>query len=299
VTRTPTGFLPAVESVRGIAAFAVSGLHSYLYWIHFRAPREPHNPLPNPYDGGRLYEVVRDFFIGAGTSAVTLFFVISGFVLLLSLNKGRETTAVNFAAARAFRIYPAHMAVVLAWFLLGPWMFFGDAGHSFWDLAQNLTLAFGNNYVPMNGPTWSLRVEIAAIPLILLAWFIRTSLGARGLAFLAAILAGLSFARGLYFQDMIGRYLFVFALGMLIPDLIRPLAKLPRFVVTSIVCAAIAVDIAARPLLGYHSQASILIEALCCTAALALIVGADSSFLTRFLHYRAVGHFDAFLTAIS
>src|SRR5438874_245120 len=99
--------------MRGLAALAVSGLHSYVYWIHFRTPRAPHNPLPDPYAGGHIHDALTNFFIGAGASAVTLFFVISGFVLLLSLNK--DASAPKFICSRAFRIYPAHMAIITMW----------------------------------------------------------------------------------------------------------------------------------------------------------------------------------------
>jgi peptidoglycan/LPS O-acetylase OafA/YrhL len=283
------GFIPAVESMRGIAALAVSGLHSFVYWTHFRVPRAPDNPLPDPHEGGLIYDALFNFFIGSGASAVTLFFVISGFVLAISLNKGAST--VKFISARAFRIYPAHMFIVIVWFMFAPWLFFGGGNHSVWDLFQNLALAFPTNYVPMNGPTWSLRVEIAAVPIILAAWLIRTQLGVRGLVALAAILAAISFAPDLYFGDMIGRYLFVFVLGMLAHDLIKPTSILPTRATIPLLCIAIAVDIAARPMLGYHAQASILIEAMCCTAALALIVGADNSSLMTFLHRTAVRGF--------
>jgi peptidoglycan/LPS O-acetylase OafA/YrhL len=284
---TRTNFIPAVESMRGLAALAVSGLHSYLYWTHFRALRTPDNPLPDAYHGGILHDVLLAFFVGAGASAVTLFFVISGFVLLIALEK--NPSPHGFLVSRVFRIYPAHIAIVVAWFLVEPWLLFGDLRHSVWDVLQTATLGFSQNYVPMNWPIWSLRVEIAAIPIILLAWFVRTQFGVRGLILLALILAAFSFARNLYAGDMIGRYAFVFAFGILAHDLARSLPSLPRFLGASLISIAIAVDLAARPMLGYHAQAAILVEAICCMVALALIVrGSSSVIFSTLLHCSVV-----------
>jgi exopolysaccharide production protein ExoZ len=209
VIRGPSGLIPAVESMRGIAALVVSGFHSFAYWSHVRAARGPDNPLPNPYEGGLVHDVLSNFFVGAGASAVTLFFVISGFVLATSLDN--DASPVKFISARAFRIYPAHMFIIAVWFMFEPLLIFSSAPSAS-DLIQNLSLAFPPSYVPMNGPTWSLRVEIAAVPIILLAWFLRANFGVRSLIALATFLSIASFARGLYFEDMIGRYLFVFVL---------------------------------------------------------------------------------------
>jgi peptidoglycan/LPS O-acetylase OafA/YrhL len=276
----------AVESVRGIAALAVSGLHAYVYWTHFRVPRAPDNLAPDPYRGDALHDILRHFFVGSGASAVTMFFVISGFVLVMSLNK--EASTSKFICSRAFRIYPAHIAVVIVWFLTAPWLLYGAHTFSIWDAVQSSSFAYAQSYFPMNGPTWSLRVEVAAIPVILLAWFIRRHLGIGGLICFALILAGFSFARDLYSADMIGRYAFVFVAGMLVVDL-RSLVNLSRGLAILLICIAMTVDIAARPLLGYHAQMAILVEAICCVVTLALVVNGTP--LNRFLHSSPVRGF--------
>jgi peptidoglycan/LPS O-acetylase OafA/YrhL len=276
-------FVPAVESVRGIAALMVSGLHSYVYWVHFRAPRSPDNPLPTLYEGGLLHTALQNVLVGAGASAVTLFFVISGFVLLLSLKRVQQdvpSAAFKFTVRRIFRIYPALIVVVMAWTLTEPWLLFGGIPRrSLAQLIANLTLYD----VTMVWPAWSLRVEIVATPLILTAWIIRERWPASGLPILAVALAAFSFARGLYLEDMIGRYLFVFTFGMMVPDLAPFFARIPRRLAECILLCALAADLMARPLLGYHAQSAILIEACCCTIIVATLLHADLPYLQRWL----------------
>src|ERR1700684_2417877 len=96
-------FIPAIESARGIAALCVCGLHCLMFWSAF--PNSPENSY------------VMEFFVGAGNSAVTFFFVLSGFVLVMSLDKmkaeGQSLIAPHFVLSRIFRIYPAAVLVVL------------------------------------------------------------------------------------------------------------------------------------------------------------------------------------------
>jgi peptidoglycan/LPS O-acetylase OafA/YrhL len=113
------------------------------------------------------------------------------------------------------------------------------------------------------------RVEILATPAILLFWFARQRLGWAGLASLTATLALLSFARGLYGEDMLGRYVFAFGLGMLIHDLPQIGPSRAR---TALAILATISAISARPILTYHAQSAIIVEAICAAYVLALLV---------------------------
>jgi peptidoglycan/LPS O-acetylase OafA/YrhL len=76
-------FSPEIESLRGIAALMVAGLHSFQYWFAFRQP-----------EAVKTANQVSQFFIGAGGSAVTLFFVISGFVLIGSIERMQRANSL-------------------------------------------------------------------------------------------------------------------------------------------------------------------------------------------------------------
>jgi peptidoglycan/LPS O-acetylase OafA/YrhL len=71
-----SSFYPEIESLRRIAALMVAGLHSFQYWFAFRQP-----------DAAKTPNSFLEFFVGAGASAVTLFFVIIGFVLIGSIER--------------------------------------------------------------------------------------------------------------------------------------------------------------------------------------------------------------------
>ena len=201
-------FFPAVELVRGIAAVMVSGIHVFKLWATFR------DQLVGPEASFFLL-----FFTGFGPSSVTLFFVISGFVLKLSLhrmqNERRPLIALRFALNRCFRIYPAAILVILLFAVVEPWAVLHGLSHRPWtEIFSNALLLQST----MDWPTWSLRVEMAATPIIIAACFLRARWGVAALALCCAALAALSFARSLYLDDMIGRYLFMFIAGMLLPD---------------------------------------------------------------------------------
>jgi len=247
----------------------VSGLHGYVFWLVWGLPRPPTNYAAGDY-GGWATTLVANFFVGAGASAVTLFFVISGYVLKLSIDKSSEgsafRTSIAFTIKRLFRIYPAVLAVIMAAAFLEPYLFISPTQRSWSEILLNMSLASST----MDWPTWSIRVEILAVPAILLFWFTRKRFGCAGLIGLTAALAGLSFARSLYGEDMFGRYVFVFGLGMLIHDLPRSLS--PSRALATLAALATIAAIFARPVLSFHAQSAILVEAICATYLLTVLV---------------------------
>jgi peptidoglycan/LPS O-acetylase OafA/YrhL len=95
------GFLPRIESLRGIAALTVVGYHA--------AGQFSDKAAANWLDA----LVYRGFSaLMNGTGAVVAFFVISGFVLARSLDVKNPDTA-RFIRNRLFRLFPAGIAVVL------------------------------------------------------------------------------------------------------------------------------------------------------------------------------------------
>ncbi len=117
-----------------------------------------------------------------GSAAVNLFFVLSGFVLSLSVLKSKNTY-FRYLIKRVFRIYPAYYASIIFCFLL--FMFFNHSNlkglstwaQSFWisnigllDVIKHIALVFPFDTRLINPVIWSLAVEVKMslfIPLIM------------------------------------------------------------------------------------------------------------------------------------
>jgi peptidoglycan/LPS O-acetylase OafA/YrhL len=132
--------LQEIDVLRGLAALTVVFSHYFPYWSRY----------------------LDDFPVivpnALGHDAVKLFFVISGFVIFVTLERCR--TVLDFAVLRFSRLYPAYwMSLALAT-LLGVALF----GESLWlgGLVVNATmlqqfLGFGH----LDNVYWSLTVELA------------------------------------------------------------------------------------------------------------------------------------------
>jgi len=105
-------------------------------------------------------------FTSLGYYGVHLFFVISGFVILMTA-WGKDIP--SFVASRVSRLYPAYLvAVPLAAILLG-WIWLGQKSISVFQIAVNLTMlqgAFGIDHI--DGVYWTLWVELRFYVLIAL-----------------------------------------------------------------------------------------------------------------------------------
>ena len=99
------------------------------------------------------------FSLPFGFLGVSLFFMISGFVILLTLD--RCETVVDFAVARFARLYPVYWAATAATFVT--LTVFGLPGWNvgFGSALVNLTMVHGFFGVPdVDGAYWSLGVEL-------------------------------------------------------------------------------------------------------------------------------------------
>jgi peptidoglycan/LPS O-acetylase OafA/YrhL len=256
-----SSFYPEIESLRGIAALVVAGLHCFTYWFAFRRPEEM-----------KSVSAVQEFFFGAGASAVTLFFVISGFVLIASIDRIQRPTLIGmfaeFTWKRVARIYPVIIVSVLVFAAISPWVFLNSTDFPEWERTLQNASLWSSDLI---APTWSTRVEIAATPIFFLGWLARR----QGILLLVAfglLLVALAFAPKLYDGDLIGKYLFVFAFGMLIPDLKGLFERLPAMLATVVLVLAVTMDIRARPgAPEWHYEPAILREAICCTLIVGLI----------------------------
>lgn len=105
-----------------------------------------------------------------GPGAVVLFFVLSGFVLRLSLaskwSKPGETVALGFGIARLFRLFPVIVTTICLLAAVN-WICFKQTV-SLMALIRNVTLLD----VRMNGVFWTLQAEVVGSLLILVAFLV-------------------------------------------------------------------------------------------------------------------------------
>lgn len=186
--RSPAGYLPALETLRGLAIVLVVLFH---YHGILGMERSPDASL-----GMRL--------IAAGNTGVTLFFVLSGFLLarpfVSALRDGTAVSVVRFYRARALRILPAYLAIVaVAWAV--------TREPSLWKALAFIPL--GMKAFPFALPWWSLCTEVQFYAVLPWALLLPRTRAGRG------ILVGLLTA-------WLGLYIWC-ALGLDWPPTVRPL----------------------------------------------------------------------------
>jgi peptidoglycan/LPS O-acetylase OafA/YrhL len=174
----PQGFLPRIESMRGIAALTVVAYH-----VHGQFSDTPSTGWDTA-----AFAVLKGFSNGIG--AVVAFFVISGFVLARSLEANPDP--LRFFRNRLFRLFPAAVAVVALLTALHQWfgiyvMYEGDFSPA--NVLLNMLLI----RTDINAVMWSMKVECLATPLILFSVWLLQRNGAHWLWALIAVLFALSF----------------------------------------------------------------------------------------------------------
>jgi peptidoglycan/LPS O-acetylase OafA/YrhL len=132
--------------------------------------------------------------ISLGTLAVLTFFAISGYFISQSFYNSRSL--VDFVVARALRIYPGLIAVlVLTVFALGPVFtkmglaYFSESGTwlyiprnlLLWPLQYTLPGVFGDTPYPgaINGSLWTLAYEVACYAMVALVGLLSLAIGSR------------------------------------------------------------------------------------------------------------------------
>lgn len=158
----------SLHALRGLAAFAIVFWH----WQHFFYIGTGTSPVPNFNVQDQPLFPVFEIFYEVGWLAVDLFFSISGFILfwLYSDSISRDRiSAFRFTVLRFSRLYPLHLATLLAVALMqavyfkihdSPFVYpVYDAKHfilSFF-LLQSIGLESAPSY---NWPSWSISVEM-------------------------------------------------------------------------------------------------------------------------------------------
>lgn len=140
-TKTPANRLQNLDVVRGLAAIAVVLFH---YTTIF----------PNFYPAGETVDLPFDY----GYYGVHLFFMVSGFVILMSLSKNK---GAGFVKSRFIRLYPVYWASALLTLAVlwaaAPF----SATYSASTALINLTMLQGFLKIPsIDGVYWSLTYEL-------------------------------------------------------------------------------------------------------------------------------------------
>src|ERR1700730_4256942 len=145
-------FIPSLESIRGLAALTVCLFH---------AAAIPFMGAPIVRTDSALWLLFN------GYGAVVLFFVLSGYVLRLSLERKAEAPPLvltrDYLVARIFRLFPVIVATVVL-FTCIDWLVHGEQ--------PQLGLVIRNAVLldtTIIGPFWTLQVEVFGSVLIIIA----------------------------------------------------------------------------------------------------------------------------------
>jgi peptidoglycan/LPS O-acetylase OafA/YrhL len=259
-------FNPRLESLRGIAALMVALGHSFLVV----AIAQMENAYSVHYSDLNSWTDVATrslFVLFNGGAAVSIFFVLSGYVLGLSLNKKALSNDSNtfldslgFVVRRLFRLFPAHIVsvsvivaslyffheavrfpVASSWFL----NFYG-APLSMPNLIDNFLLLATN----LNPVTWTLQVELLMSLLFPVAFLV-----CRSLSLKANVLALLLLA---YFcaqlKDFYLLFSFVFYAGLVLSQLApNQTRKMPASAVNVMLLLGLVALLGARVAVGEKS----------------------------------------------
>ena len=188
----------ALDGLRGWAAISVAIFHGMLFFTAVMPEDKGVNKilLTSITDTDwslMLIKIITTIF--NGSTAVGIFFILSGAVLIKSISKCETTNnfnlAINFIIKRIFRIFPALVACLTIYYIsaliLSYFFPLTYPAFSFSVFIENVTLYA----VDMHGPTWTLKVEMQATIFILITYILRKQFGpgVSLLVFLYSILA--------------------------------------------------------------------------------------------------------------
>ena len=212
-TRATGGRLSELDALRGVAALAVVLFH---YTTRF----------------GQLYpEVVQTpLQVPHGHFGVNLFFIISGFVIFMTLD--RTHTAMDFVVSRFSRLYPAYWVSVLLTFAITHWLGLPGKLVGAGTALANGLMFHGLLRVPhVDGVYWTLEVELlfysGMLALFMLRQLDRLFLLVSGLLALRLVYWGAAQWAGVDLPYIVWRLLILehlpwFALGLSTHALLAP-----------------------------------------------------------------------------
>jgi peptidoglycan/LPS O-acetylase OafA/YrhL len=276
-------FVLQLQSVRALAALVVAGCHS----VNF----------PNHFEDTRWARVAMNVLYGPG--AVFVFFIISGFVLALTLEKKPRTfgTYRHFIWKRITRLFPALIFSTCAYavYQLCFYRFYAIGPNRPYEVGANpLSLeAFIKNALllshSLNGVTWSLQVEgmfALLVPIIYIVAGPSWKMNAVIFLVLLSLYYIFPFARyDLRWPNTAFWYLFICQAGYLLALYRRQVLKACSRISEPLLYMALAVAVAVcitTPHFGYHLDAYSLAAAV----LVAIIISGRPTALIRFLDWK-------------
>ena len=272
-----------LESLRGLAALMVAGSHCFIF-------------NGSAWESG-LTEFLMNFFNGA--AAVILFFILSGYVLGLSVRRFssdfcRET--LKFSIRRLFRIYPAFgvftIVLVVGLGLIPAWPQHPASEWMNHHPHEPLTVDYvGGNLLfkdtSLNPVTWTLKIEIVCSLILPLLHWLSVRLPAAGRFFLLFVLIA---GPKLFLPDGTSiRFLFLFYAGYLLP-LVGPLTMAFLANHRTGMPAAWVIGLATL-FFGYHTPAWTVVQGFGAALILMLVVFGPETPFARLLDWAPVRFF--------
>lgn len=267
-------FYARIESLRGLGALAVAGYHMTGWGFH-GMNLLPHARLPNVDILQHLINRL-GLFLLSGHAALMMFFVISGFVLRISIEHGPQTlvtAAKRFFIARLFRIYPIILLSTALVLLLHGWVVPGTPGYpshylTYQTLFANLLLLDVN----MNSVLWAMQLEILMAPIILCLYFVEKKWGSNLVFGFAIFAALLSLKRHCVIWLPFAHHMFAFILGLTIPTIGRSIVNMfsPRYLNYLVIVVLLAMFLP-KEFFGFYDQTSAIIEAFGAFVLISLI----------------------------
>jgi peptidoglycan/LPS O-acetylase OafA/YrhL len=274
-SENPRGFIPRVESIRGIAAVLVGCYH---------VGQSVFPAVPQGIE--RLYMGICN-----GIGCVVAFFVISGFVLARSLDRkiaSSDHWAPRYFTSRVFRLYPAAIVAIVAFVILR-FQFEIDVYLADYD-PFNMLLNVLMVRTDIDRVMWSMKVELVATPLIPLAVIAFHRWGWRALFVAITLLFGCSFF-GQY-SEALGQGsnlgpLYAFIVGVLLhfcgPGIA---ARIRPALATPIAIASIVVFVACGTLKPTAIQ--VMFECLSAATLILIVVWHPASAMFKLLDFAIV-----------
>ena len=208
----------ALDGLRGLAALAVVFYHAILHMDMSLVDRVLYAPLQSmPTMRDALTKIA--LLIFNGHTAVYIFFVLSGCVLTLSLNRKAAQPAgvvsASFLLSRAARLYPPVIACMLLFFLMGYLPIRGFPPFRFQQFLDNASLTA----ISMHGPSSTVQAELLAAPFLLAVWLLRRHAGPIALVFCLAYAAlALDYNAMVFWLPNTHPYLIAFLCGMVVAE---------------------------------------------------------------------------------
>ncbi|TPI51412.1 MULTISPECIES: acyltransferase [unclassified Mesorhizobium] len=267
----------SLDGLRGIAAVSVVFYHSILHHEVLVG-----TTLIQPIQGmTTLRDVLTKIMLSIfnGNNAVLLFFVLSGFVLSLSLEKstGAPFAIVSkFVVRRVCRLYPALFGCLAAYYLLS--QFFAQMGWAGVP-SPNLWLATLNALlvqITWHGPSTTIQAEMLAVPFVLAFFFFQKRFGSVS-ALVLFSLSVFAMAQPVFVMGAphMSAWISSFAIGMLIAD--RRFQPFFSGVSSLALWLIIAAFVIVRMFVPFNPDASTLGQVILCAALVGSVYYGDQS----------------------